>query len=72
MRKVSLYYVIGFSIVSEILSFAALISVHSFEAALIFQIPAWLCFYRILCYLFPTHEGPHPLLAFLRIFGKHP
>lgn len=72
MRKVTLYFVIGLTPILVILSFVTFLLTHNVEVALGFQVPAWLVFYRILCYLFPTPEGPHPILAFLRIFGKHP
>ncbi len=72
MRKVTLYFVIGFSVFSEITSLAVFIITRNIEAMLFFQVPAWLFFYRILCYLFPTQEGQHPILAILRVLRKHP
>ena len=72
MRKVSLYFVIGFTVISELLSFIVLIITHNIEATLLFQIPAWMFFYRILCYLFPTQQGTNPILTLLQLFRKHP
>lgn len=72
MRKISLYFVIGFAVVSEALSFAVLIITHNIEATLLFQVPAWMFFYRILCYLFPTQQGTNPILTLLQLLRKHP
>ena len=73
MRKVALYYSIGFSLLSAIAGVILYLMTRSLEAMIFFQVPAWIFLYRILCYLFPTHEGQHPILALLRIFGQqHP
>jgi hypothetical protein len=72
MRKVALYFSIGFSLFSAIAGLIVFLLTHNIEAMVLCQIPAWLFFYRILCYLFPTHESQHPILTLLRIFGKHP
>lgn len=73
MRKVALYYSIGFSLLSALAGVIIYLKTCNLEAMICCQIPAWLFLYRILCYLFPTNEGQHPILALLRIFGQqHP
>ncbi len=72
MRKVSLYFVIGFCSFSELASFVTFLLTKNIEAAIIFQLPALAFFYRILCYLFPTDEtGIHPVVALVQTIFRH-
>jgi hypothetical protein len=71
MRRIALYFVIGFCTFSEIASLVAFFLTRNMEA-IIFQIPAMLFFYRILCYLYPGSEAnAHPLVAFIQTLWRH-
>ena len=56
MRKNALYFVMALCMFSESASLIALFFAQNLLGALIFQLPALIFFYRILCYLFPVRE----------------
>jgi hypothetical protein len=72
LRKVSLYFTIGFCSFSEIASLVTFLFTRSVEGAFIFQLPALLCYYRILCYLYPSNDASsHPFVALVQAIWKH-
>lgn len=40
------------------------------EAVAVFQLPVFLCLYRVLSFLFPTSENQSPFLELIRLFLK--
>ena len=72
MRQAAFHFVASLCIFSELVSVIIFFVSRSIEAATVFQIPALLCLYRILCYLFPTQEtSVHPIVVFLQALFRH-
>ncbi|EFH79632.1 hypothetical protein [Ktedonobacter racemifer] len=40
------------------------------EAAAVFQLPVFLCLYKVISFLFPTSENQSPFLEFIHLFLK--
>jgi hypothetical protein len=71
MRRIALYYVIGLCTLTELASIIAFFVTGNIEATFVFQAPALICLYKILCYLYPSDEpSNHPMLAFFQAVLK--
>jgi hypothetical protein len=76
MRKVMMFFVIGFSIFSEAASL--LIFFHSnipgtVQMAITLQMLPILCVYKILSFLFPSPDvQSHPLIILAKLLLRHP
>ncbi len=72
MRRVTLYYVMALCTFTQVASLVAFFLSRNLEAAFLFQLPALLFLYRILCYLYPADEGQtHPVIAIIQMILKH-
>lgn len=72
MRKTAFYTVIGLCVFAELASVIAFFATGNIGAAALFQAPAVIWFYRVLCYLYPSDdEGNSPIMIILRtLFGS--
>lgn len=72
MRKVVLFYVMGFCTLSEVAGIVLFCFTKNAEIAIMLQVPGMLCLYKILNYLFPGKSTDnHPFIQLLSLFKKH-